>query len=177
MELRMQDFLAKKSARVSSFIREQKSILNVLDAHLFGFKNHPNHVEPKGIAGLVKARNPDFGRAAQLALFSPVDCAQWAAEICRRTGFHLDERDNPTIAVACRPRGDDVDVAMAITEASIGYVPAMDMQPPLGHPLSAESHRLPGHRHLPEPKGVPGDADILEARSKSFHSADAVSFG
>jgi len=114
----------------------------VLDAHVLGTKDHPNDVEPKGVTGTLKARHPDFRGAAELALFPPAHSRYRTAESVVRAGLHFDECDgslNPTTSFACR---DEVDVAVAILESPLRYLPTMDAKPLFGDPLTLQSKCL-----------------------------------
>jgi len=73
----------------SASARKEERVLDVLDTDAILSKNDSNHIEPEGVAGLLKPRHPDLRRPAELALLAPVDRAHGSAEIRRRAGLHL----------------------------------------------------------------------------------------
>src|SRR5882762_1871263 len=119
---------------------KEKGVLDVLHPYLLRFKNDPDHIEPEGVARLLKARHPDLRRAAELALLFPVDGAHRAAEIARGPGLYLDECDGTTLGLTSRC--DEIDVAAAVPEPSLRDLPPVDGEPPRGDLFALDSHRL-----------------------------------
>jgi hypothetical protein len=147
-----QEFRQKKIAQESSFIREQKSVLDVLHPNLFRLKNDPDHIEAEGIAGLLKARDPNLSGPAELALLFPVDRAHGSAEIRRLSRFHFNERDHSPSAVSSS--GDEIDVAVPVPKPTLRNLPAVDREPPLRHTLAPPSHGLPFGCHGANSKDI-----------------------
>jgi len=114
----------------------------VLDADVLGAEDYADDIETKSVTRALKARHPDLGGAAELALFPPAHGRDGTAESVVRAGLHFDERDgslNPTSNFACR---DEVDVAVAILESPLRYLPTMDAKPFFGDPLTFQSKCL-----------------------------------
>jgi hypothetical protein len=114
----------------------------VLDADVLATENYAYDIETKSVTRTLKARHPDLGGAAELALFPPAHGRYGTAESVVRAGLHFDERDgslNPTSNFACR---DEVDVAVAILESPLRYLPTMDAKPLFGDPLTFQSKCL-----------------------------------
>jgi hypothetical protein len=114
----------------------------VLDADVLGAKNYSYYVEPEGVARTLKARHPDFCGPAELALLPPAHGSYRTAERVGSAGLHFDERDrslNPTLNFACR---DEVDVAAAILESPLRYLPTVYAKPPFRNPLTFQSKCL-----------------------------------
>src|SRR6267143_4340354 len=107
-------FLLHERKSASAFVLNEERVFDVLDTHVIRTKDDSDHVEPKGVAGLLKTRHPDLCGTAQLALLAPIDGADRASEISRRPGFHFYECDRASLAVWLRRH--EVDVTVAISE-------------------------------------------------------------
>jgi hypothetical protein len=112
----------RKSA--SAFALNEERVFDVLDSDVISTKNDPDHVESKGVAGLLKARHPDLCGTAQLALLAPIDGADWATEIGGGAGFHFYECHRAGVALGLRRH--EVDVAVAVPESALGDLPPVD---------------------------------------------------
>jgi len=132
-------FFPKKIARGPSFVREKKRIFDVLDAHLLRFKNDPDYIESEGVARLLEAGDPNFGRSAELALLSPVDGAHRPPEIVRRARFYLNEGDRPS-GVMLVTGHDKIDIPMTVPKPTLGNAPAVDLEPASCDALTPLSH-------------------------------------
>src|SRR5438034_9583835 len=152
-------FFPKKIARRPSFVREKKRIFDVLDAHLLRLKNDPDYIEPEGVARLLEARDPNFGRSAELALLSPVDRAHRPTEIVRRAGFHFD-KSNCSPSVAFVTGGDKIDIPMAVAKSTLRDAPTVHHEPARCDALAPLAHRLACLRHEGKPTAGCGGPSI-----------------
>ena len=114
----------------------------MLDADVLGTKDHPNDVKPKGVTGTLKARHPDFRRAAELALLTPAHGRDGPSKGMSCPRLHLDERYCSARSLALSPGRDQIDIAVAVLESALGDLPTMDMKPPRRDLLAFESHCL-----------------------------------
>ena len=112
----------------------------MLHADVLRAKDHADHIEPKGVTGTLKARHPDFGGPAELALLSPIDGAHRTAEIGGSASLHFYKRDGT--GVAFEFRRDQVYVAVTVPESTLSDLPAVNGQPLLRDALSTFPHRL-----------------------------------
>src|SRR5687768_619618 len=127
----------------SRFARQEKSVLDVCDPHVPAAKNDPDHVEPEGVGRLLVAGDPYLGGSGKLALFPPAHRAKRTAERIGFSGLYLDEGYHPSRAAAVGTHRNQIDVAVTVTKAPLGYLPAVDGQPFCGHLLSPIPHCLP----------------------------------
>lgn len=114
----------------------------MLDADVLATENYAYDIETKSVTRTLKARHPDLGGAAELALFPPAHSRDGTAESVVRACLHFDERYrslDPTSNFACR---DEVDVAVAILESPLRYLPTMDAKPLFRDPLTLQSKCL-----------------------------------
>ena len=114
----------------------------MLDTHILRTKNHPDHIEPEGVSGLLESGHPDLGGTAELALLPPVDSAHGTAEISAGSSLHFDEGHGPFGPAWRETRRDEVDVTVAILESTLGDLPAVNAEPFLRDALALHSHRL-----------------------------------
>ncbi len=115
----------------------------MLDADVLGAENYADDIETKSVTRTLKARHPDLGGAAELALFPPAHGRYGTAERIIRASLHFDERDrslHPISSFACR---DEVDVAVAILESPLRYLPTVNREPSLRDSLALQSECLP----------------------------------
>src|SRR2546423_6972198 len=127
---------------------QKEGILDVLNAHCFRSKNDSDDVEPEGVARLLKTRNPDLRRTAQLTLLAPVHSPNWSAERIASACLHFDERYRAH-RVRLPTLGDQIDVTMSVPKAMLDDAPAVDSKPLRRHPLSSHAHRLTCRCHGP----------------------------
>src|SRR2546423_8679575 len=127
---------------------QKEGILNVLNAHCFRSKDDSDDVEPEGVARLLKPRNPDLRRTAQLALLAPVHSANWSAERIASASLHFHERHR-SHRVRLATLGDQIDVTMSVPKAMLDDAPAVDSKPFRSHALSSHAHRLTCRCHGP----------------------------
>ena len=120
----------------------------MLDADILLPKNDSDHIEPIGVARLLKPRHPDFRGPAELTLLSPIDGAHGSAKISGRARLHLDEGYSASRGWLW-PDGNQINVSMPVPESSLRDLPSVDVKPLLGHPLTADPHRLPFATHGP----------------------------
>jgi hypothetical protein len=139
----LRKFSRQRISANSHFRWKKKSILYVLNADVLGTENHPYHIKTKGVTRTLKARHPDFGRPAELALLSPVDGAHGTAEMVRRAGLNLDERHGSAGPLALCSGCNQIDVAATIPKAPLGNLPTVNRKPSLRDSLAFASHDLP----------------------------------
>ena len=114
----------------------------MLDTHVLRTKNHPDHIESKGVTRLLKARHPDFCGSAELTLFPPAHLRHRAPERVGSTGLNFDEGHGPFRPTWRETGRDEVDVTMPILESPLGDLPAVNAEPFLGDALALHSHGL-----------------------------------
>jgi hypothetical protein len=105
--------------------------------HRFTRDQHSDHIETVDLAWPAMTVDPNACRARQLALFAPVDCLDWTAEVHGAPSLYLDE-GHETV-----PLDDEIDVAMARSESALKDAPTGSLQPALGDPLSEETKLSP----------------------------------
>src|SRR3954471_21964203 len=108
-----QEILDSGGGLHASFRRQQKRILDVLDADVLRSKNDSDHIESEGVARPLKSGHPHFRRAAELSLFSPVHSPDRPAEGVRFPGLHLHQGDRAS-GFWLDPGRDQIDVAVAV---------------------------------------------------------------
>ena len=115
----------------------------MLDADVLATENYAYYVETKSVTRTLKARHPDLGGAAELALFPPAHSRYRTAEGISSAGLHFDERDRSLNPVSSMTRRDKVDVAVAILESPLRYLPTVNREPSLRDALALEPECLP----------------------------------
>ena len=100
---------------------------------------HADHVETIGFRFLPVAVDPDQRGALQLLPLAVVNRLDRTAKLRSSTSFDLDEGDSPISL------DNQIDVAPAISKASLDDSPAAPTKPPLRYSLSELSECLPGH--------------------------------
>jgi hypothetical protein len=126
------------------FFRKKKGILYVLDADVLGTKDHSNDVKPKGVTGTLKARHPDFRRAAELPLLAPAHGRNGPSERMSCPRLHLDERYCPARSFALSSGRNQIDIAVAVLEPALCDLPTVDVKPFLGDAFATDPHFLAG---------------------------------
>ena len=114
----------------------------MLDADVLGAKNDPDHVEPKGVTGTLKARHPHFRGPAELALFPPAHRRSGPAERPGGPGLHFDERYRSPAPFTLGPGCDQIDVPVPVPETAIRYLPTVNREPSLRDSLALQSECL-----------------------------------
>jgi hypothetical protein len=112
---------------VSTSCRKKKGVLHVLDADVLGTKDHPNDVKTKGVTGTLKARHPDFRRAAELALLAPAHGGNRTAEGMSCASLNLDERYRSARPSSLASGRNQIDIAVPILEPALGDLPTVDV--------------------------------------------------
>ena len=101
----------------------------MLDLGDFPSQEHPNHVEPVGVARTVVQSHPGLGRLDEFELLPVPDRLDGGPPVRRKTGSDLDEGDEagwPRILwLGCH----EIDVAMSASEPTLQNVPAVFGQP------------------------------------------------
>ena len=120
---------------------EKEGVFDVLNPDCLCPKNDPDHVESEGIAGTLKSRDPNLRRTAQLTLLSPIHGTDRTSKGIARPRLYFNESDGAIGLVLCA-RSDEIDVAMAVAEAMLDDVPAMNLEPFRRDALAFYSHRL-----------------------------------
>lgn len=129
---------------------QEERVFDVRDPNLLALEDHADYVKAECVARFLESGHPHFSRAGELALLSPADGAEGPAEGIGLSGFDFDECDRPAGAVGLAPGCDQVYVPVAAPKAALGDLPAVDVEPPLGHLLATDSHLLPcgGHGRM-----------------------------
>src|SRR3954471_3659743 len=145
---------------------KKEGVLDVLDPDCLCPKNDPDHVESEGIARTLKARDPDLRRTAQLTLLPPVHGADRTAKGIIGPRLHFDESDG-AVGIVLRARCDEINIAMAVPEAMLNDVPAVNPEPPRRDTLAFHSHRLSRFGHESQSRALHLSTNIHSRRTTS----------
>jgi hypothetical protein len=110
----------------------------VLDWDGIRTKNDPDHVEPKGVAGLLETRHPNLGGRLSSRCLRQLTALTGPPKSAEARVFIS---SNATVRVSPSGFGrNQVDVAVTIPEPALGNLPAVDGEPLLRHALSPHPH-------------------------------------
>lgn len=103
---------------------------------------YADDVEAIAVSRMMKPTDPVTRCPRQLALFSPVDGAQWTPETFRHPRLHLDEHHQPGSARFRRPFDDKIDITMTASKPTLYNLPPFARQPALRDPLATLAKNL-----------------------------------